>query len=72
MRTGKGEMIKIRCDICGTLLNTLGALIFSPPSKGNIVRKFHICSTCYYQKLFFKLLVKKTTPAKLFKKEDVR
>jgi len=49
-------MIKIRCNICKALLDNLGALIFSPPARNNVVRKFHICSTCYYQKIFFKLL----------------
>ncbi len=49
-------MIKIRCNICNSLLDTLGALIFSPPSRNNAVRKYHICSACYYQKILFDLL----------------
>ena len=53
-------MIKIKCDICNSKLDVLGAVLISPPSRNNMVRKFHICSTCYYQKIFFKLLKQKS------------
>lgn len=40
--------LELKCNVCGCLLNTLGALLFSPP-KGNIVKKYHICHTCFEQ-----------------------
>jgi len=35
----------IYCDVCGHLITTPGALLFSPP-EGNMVMKTHICIDC--------------------------
>lgn len=40
-------MIKVICDNCKKELNVPGALLFSPPDKNNIVKKFHLCTKCY-------------------------
>ncbi|MBS3058642.1 MAG: hypothetical protein J4478_04550 [Candidatus Diapherotrites archaeon] len=39
--------IKPICDSCGKELDKFGALLFSPPDSGNIVRKFHVCVECF-------------------------
>jgi hypothetical protein len=35
------------CDRCGAIQSTLGALVFSPPTKAGICQKYHVCRTCY-------------------------
>jgi len=35
------------CDVCGKKLKEFGGLIFSPPDKKDIVRKYHICQDCF-------------------------
>lgn len=37
------------CDMCKKELTAPGALIFSPPYDGVVVRKFHICRSCYHE-----------------------
>ncbi len=39
--------IKPVCDRCKKELKTFGALLFSPPDKKSVVRKFHVCVVCY-------------------------
>jgi len=39
--------IKPICDKCKKELDDFGAILFSPPDKGNNVKKFHICKSCY-------------------------
>lgn len=38
--------IRPTCDMCKQELTAFGGLLFSPPKK-NIVKKFHLCVTCY-------------------------
>jgi len=35
------------CNKCGKELKKFGGLIFSPPTKQNIVKKYHICRDCF-------------------------
>jgi hypothetical protein len=42
--------IKPKCDICKKELKDYGSLLFSPPNKKSIVKKYHICKGCF-QKL---------------------
>jgi len=35
------------CNMCGKKLNEFGALVFSPPTKSNVVKKYHICKSCF-------------------------
>ena len=44
-------MIKPKCDKCLEELDEFGAIVLSPPDSVNMVRKFHLCVTCY-EKLF--------------------
>ena len=39
--------IKPVCDRCGRELDEFGALLLSPPTSGNMVRKYHLCKSCY-------------------------
>jgi hypothetical protein len=39
--------IRPTCDKCGQELTDFGAILLSPPDSVNMVRKFHICQTCY-------------------------
>ena len=39
--------IKPVCDKCKKELNDFGAILFSPPNKENLAKKFHICKDCY-------------------------
>lgn len=39
--------IKPICDRCGEELDEFGALLFSPPDKKNMVRKYHLCKSCF-------------------------
>ncbi len=39
---------KLKCDFCTKVLREMGALLFSPPTKKGIVKKFHVCAPCYY------------------------
>ncbi len=36
------------CDVCDEQLTTPGALLFSPPNRKEMTKKFHICPKCYY------------------------
>ena len=35
------------CDMCKKELDDFGALLLSPPDQSGMVRKFHICKSCY-------------------------
>jgi hypothetical protein len=39
--------IKPVCDKCKQELTDYGGILFSPPNKENMVRKWHICKKCY-------------------------
>ena len=39
--------IKPICDRCNKELKAFGALLFSPPDKKSMVKKFHVCVPCY-------------------------
>ena len=39
--------IKPKCDKCKKELKAFGALLFSPPNKKSVVKKFHVCVLCY-------------------------
>jgi hypothetical protein len=39
--------IKPVCDRCGSELGEFGGLLFSPPGGKNVVKKYHICKTCF-------------------------
>ena len=39
--------IKPKCDACKNELEDYGALLFSPPDKKNLAKKWHICQDCY-------------------------
>ncbi len=39
--------IRPTCDDCGEELLDFGAILLSPPDEDGMVRKFHICKTCY-------------------------
>ncbi|MBI4177086.1 MAG: hypothetical protein HY516_01855 [Candidatus Aenigmarchaeota archaeon] len=39
--------IKPVCDKCKNEPDEFGALLLSPPSKDNEIKKFHICVKCY-------------------------
>lgn len=39
--------IQPTCDKCKMGLTDFGAILLSPPSETNTVKKFHICKTCY-------------------------
>ena len=45
--------IKPKCDNCKKELKEFGAILLSPPKK-NVVKKFHLCQTCY-KKIYEKL-----------------
>jgi hypothetical protein len=42
-------MIDPKCDVvdCGEPLNEFGAIVLSPPDPQGMVRKFHVCVSCY-------------------------
>lgn len=40
-------MIDVRCFACQEGLDVPGALLFSPPDKGDACVKFHLCSACF-------------------------
>jgi hypothetical protein len=46
--------IKPKCDFCNCELNEFGAILLSPPNKHNLVKKLHLCVSCY--KKILKLL----------------
>ncbi len=47
----EGHMIEIKCRLCGKVLDEPGGLAFSPPSfPFDMVDKFHICKTCWWEK----------------------
>ena len=39
--------IKPKCDFCGKELKRFGALLFGPPNKKSVTKKFHVCTACY-------------------------
>ena len=39
--------IKPKCDQCGQELTDYGAILLSPPDGQGMVKKFHICKSCY-------------------------
>lgn len=40
-------MINPRCDFCGHDLFDFGGLLFSPPNKDSVVKKYHVCTKCF-------------------------
>lgn len=40
-------MIAPLCDFCSDELTEFGAILLSPPDPQGLVRKFHVCVTCY-------------------------
>lgn len=46
-------MIEIHCSVCGDELKEQGALMFSPPTEGTVVKN-HLCTMC--SKLVYKFL----------------
>lgn len=38
----------LSCSICHQDFDTPGALVFSPPSAESLVRKYHVCTDCFY------------------------
>jgi len=38
------------CDFCGSELKEFGGLLFSPPNKEGLVKKYHLCNMCYENK----------------------
>jgi len=45
------------CDICREELRNFGGLIFGPPNKKGVVKKYHICQDCF-EKLKKSFLIK--------------
>ena len=45
--------MKIKCIICRNNLKELGALIFSPPDKEGMVKKHHVCKSCFKDEYLF-------------------
>ncbi len=45
--TTKYMAIKPRCNFCKKELHDFGALLFSPPRKRGVVKKYHLCKSCY-------------------------
>ncbi len=43
--------IKPTCDSCKKELMEYGAILLSPPSRANMVRKYHVCKKCYQSML---------------------
>lgn len=39
--------IQPKCDKCAEELVDFGAILLSPPDEDAMVKKFHICKTCY-------------------------
>jgi len=39
--------IKPKCDRCGEELKKFGGVLLGPPDKRNMVKKFHLCQSCY-------------------------
>jgi uncharacterized protein with PIN domain len=39
--------IQPKCDKCNEELIEFGAILLSPPDEENMVKKFHICKSCY-------------------------
>lgn len=39
--------IKPKCDLCRDELKDFGAILLSPPDKKGMVKKYHVCKTCY-------------------------
>lgn len=39
--------IKPKCDKCKKELKEFGGILLSPPDKKQMVKKFHLCKTCY-------------------------
>ena len=39
--------INPKCDKCKKELNDFGGILLSPPNKNEMVRKFHLCKSCY-------------------------
>ncbi len=39
--------IKPVCDFCKKELIAFGGLLFSPPNKQSVVKKYHLCAACY-------------------------
>jgi len=43
----KTMAIKPKCNMCKKELEDFGGILLSPPSKEEMVRKFHLCKKCY-------------------------
>jgi len=56
-------MISVNCVRCGTELEQLGGILFSPPSKNEYeyeetVNKYHLCKRCF-EVILFQIVLKK-------------
>lgn len=40
-------MLSVKCDFCSRYLNEPGGLLFGPPDGGGMVRKKHLCVSCF-------------------------
>ena len=40
-------MIRPMCAMCGKELTRFGAILLGPPGKRDMVKKTHICVSCY-------------------------
>lgn len=40
-------MIKPVCSRCGKELDDFGAILLSPPDSKGMVKKIHLCRSCY-------------------------
>lgn len=39
--------IKPVCNRCGNELKEFGGILFSPPNNSELVKKWHLCRSCY-------------------------
>lgn len=39
--------MNIKCSACNRKITKPGALVFSPPTDGNLTQKFHLCTDCW-------------------------
>jgi len=44
--------IKPKCYNCKKELVEFGAILFGPPNKKDVVKKFHLCRQCYRKVLY--------------------
>ena len=51
MESQETKGLLIKCNTCDNVLDTPGALVFSPPLRNNPlnVEKYHVCVKCWQQ-----------------------